>query len=120
MSYPLNERQLLVADLGFEPSRSSPSSQSPEFISLRRTPVLSALGCCMGLEPILTESQSVVLTFTLTAPLTIGYSQALVPISRTASRESSRLDHWNNITSTADITYCLSAYVRTSIVFVWI
>jgi len=65
---------MMVADLGFEPSRSSPSSQSPGFISPRRTPVLSAImGCGMGFEPMLTESQSVVLTFTLTAPLTVGY-----------------------------------------------
>jgi len=33
----------MVADPGYDPGRSSPSSQSPEFISLRRTPVLSAI-----------------------------------------------------------------------------
>ena len=37
-------QKTLVVDLGFEPSRCSPSSHSPEFISLRRTPVLSTIG----------------------------------------------------------------------------
>ena len=31
----------MVVDLGYDPSRSSPSDQSPGFISARRTPVLS-------------------------------------------------------------------------------
>ncbi len=37
-------QRILVVDLGFEPSRCSPSDHSPEFISLRRTPVLSTIG----------------------------------------------------------------------------
>jgi hypothetical protein len=36
--------KILVVDLGFEPSRCSPSDHSPEFINLSRTPVLSTVG----------------------------------------------------------------------------